>query len=80
MPYVSRYRNRVCQDCGESIRWTIGARFRKRCDRCTLKHWRTQHPERAADQRQRYQAKNPDHVRELVRLRVAKWRERQRAK
>ena len=69
---------RKCQDCGESIQWSIGARRRKRCDRCKLNHWRAEHPDLVAAQRQRYQEKHAEHVRELVRARVAQWRARQR--
>jgi hypothetical protein len=44
-----------------------------------LKHWRTNHPDKVKAQRQRARARNLERLRELTRLRVARWRTKQLA-
>jgi hypothetical protein len=66
-----------CRDCKIPLPWTRGQRNPQRCGPCALKHWRALHPDQVRAQRQRALARDPDHVRELTRRRVARWRDAQ---
>lgn len=62
---------RKCVDCGVEIP------NRTRCPRCALADWRRRNPEKKREQDRRYREANPEHVRELVRDRVARWHKQQ---